>query len=132
MNIFARRRPLFRSLLIIGSIFLAVWCYALATDTMIAPGSRTQRGRVVKKNENPREYQFFMRYFGSVAIVCVFVSFVRINPVEDRLKAWKKTTKAKIEVSDAATKPAPLWAYAFLAAFVAFIAYLGYIFMYKE
>ena len=132
MTAFSLRRPSFRSLLAIGIIFLGIWCYALATDKMIILPSRSQRGRVVKKTDRPDEYRFFMRYFGSVAIACVFIALVRTNPVEDRLVAWKKSIKTKAEVSGATTNPAPAWAYVFLAAFVAFIAYLGYIFMYKE
>ena len=132
MSAFSFRRPVFKSLLVIGAIFVAIWCYALATDTMIIPPSRSQPGKILKRSEHPGDYRFFMWYFGTVAAACVSISLVRFIPVEDRFAVWKKTIKAKAELSGATTKPAPVWAYVFLGGFIAFIGYLGYIFMYKE
>lgn len=132
MKAFSRRRPCFRTLLIVGSIFLALWGYALATDTMIILPSRSKPGRVIKKSEQPSEFGRSMRFFGVVAAACVFVSLVRVNPIEDRLAAWRTAIGAKAHASGATTAPAPWWAYVFLAGFVAFIVYLGHIFMYRE
>ena len=132
MHALSRSSPFFKSLLAIGTISLAIWCHALTTDTIVLLPSWSPPGRVVKKSDKAGEYRFLMLYSCTVGVACVFISLVRINPFEDRLATWKSAIKARAEVSSATTKPAPVWAYFFLAAFVAFIAYLGYILMYNE
>jgi hypothetical protein len=132
MKIFAFRKPPSLTLLIIAAVFAVLFIYAFRTGEFLVLPSRTHQGQVVRKLENPRLFEIWMRFSVVIAFAGSSLAFLRIVPFEDGIAAWRSTIKNKVNASGASTNPAPLWAYAFLAAFVALIVYLGYVFMYRE
>jgi hypothetical protein len=133
MRFFTLRKPPFWSLLFAGLIFGALCVYALKTDTFIVPRSRTHPGKIIFKNQDPEAFGFCLHFSALLFIYSCSIAFIKFVPLEDRLIAWNAKIKIKVEESGAATKPIPaVWAYSFLAGFVIFILYLGYVFMYKE
>jgi hypothetical protein len=133
MRLFTLRKPPFWGLLVAGLVFGALCVYALKTDTFIVLPSRTQPGKIILKSQDPKEFEFWL-HFSTLFFICsCLIALIRFVPLEDRLIAWKTKIKIKAEESGATTKALPaIWTYPFLAAFVIFILYLGYVFMYKE
>jgi hypothetical protein len=132
MRLFAFRKPPSLTLLIIAAVFALLFIYAFRTGEFLVLPSRTHQGQVVRKMENPRLLDLWMLYSVVIALAGTSLAFLRIVPLEDGIAAWKAAIKNKVNASSANTSPAPPWAYAFLAAFVALIVYLGYVFMYRE
>jgi hypothetical protein len=128
MKVFARRVPCAWSLLLVALLFGGLASYGLATGEAYLPPGKRSPARHVSEKKDPKEYRRLIRYEFGVAAVFAAISLVRVVPVEDFFAGLHRSlaTRAKNDRT-----PAPWWAYAFLAGFIALVIWIGWKVMYS-
>jgi hypothetical protein len=132
MKLFARRTPLSWGMLVFGLLPAALAICAVATGDVVVPGRRSSPTRHVLQSADPRGYAFMLRVFVLFALSGLTLAFVRVVPIEDGWRRFKERSNATIHAKGYDSKPAPMWAYGFLVAFIGLIIWIGWKFMYSE
>ncbi len=132
MKLVSRRRPTSWSSLTLGLFFTVLAVYALTTGDAFVPGRHGSPSKDILAASDPRGYAFWTRAYVLLGAAGLLLAFIRVPPIEESWRGLKERSRATVHAKGLDSKPAPVWAYAFLAAFLALIIWIGWKTMYSE